>query len=512
MKPAAQHQVFGRRNALESVTIGDYYTPQPKQEAFHESSARYPLAEGGRGGGKTTALLWEAISECLLVPGSNCLLLRRTLTAMEKGGIEDLFVKGIPRGLYRSYNASKHVVRFPNGSNLFFGHIKTDADLIQYQGAEFLFIGWEELTQFTYRQWDYLKGSNRCPIKTYELDGVEYETRPRMAAVTNPNGIGSGWVKALWITKKPVGEMALNYVPEDYEAIHSTYEDNFVYRNDANYIASLNAIVDPVLRMAWIPGSWSILAGQFFQNWDPARHVKRFDDVIFETWQPRWISIDWGFEHATVVLWWTRVRLKTEFEKESTRSILLVYRQLILRHTNEELVAERIANANHTGDKPDHISAIYLSPDRFAKIDQHHSIADKMGDVFAQYDLPRPERANNRRVDGWRLCYTLLDTDGIAVLANCRDVIESIPQLQRDDKELEDAQAEGNELFLDVCESWRYGVMSYASHQAPPREVQMQERIKKIEDPTQKYMEYLRLSSRPAGADAVAFTLNRRRH
>jgi hypothetical protein len=54
--------------------------------------------------------------------------------------------------------------------------------------------------------------------------------------------------------------------------------------------------------------------------------------------------------------------------------------------------------------------------------------------------------------------------------------------------------------------------MSYATHQAPPREVQMQERIKKIEDPTQKYMEYLRLSSRPAGADAVAFTLNRRRH
>ena len=64
------------------------------------------------------------------------------------------------------------------------------------------------------------------------------------------------------------------------------------------------------------------------------------------------------------------------------------------------------------GLKFDRIGSIYLSPDRFAKIDQHHSIADKMGDVFVQYDLPRPERANNRRVDGWRLCYTLLDTDG----------------------------------------------------------------------------------------------------
>jgi hypothetical protein len=496
-------------NDLESVTIGDFYTPQPKQQEFHESPARYPLAEGGRGGGKTTALLWEAISECLLVAGCNCLLLRRTLTAMEKGGIEDLFVKQVPRGLYRSYNASKHAVRFANGSNLYFGHIKTDADLIQYQGAEFLFIGWEELTQFTYRQWDYLKGSNRCPIKTYELDGVTYQTRPRMAAVTNPNGIGSGWVKALWITKRPVGEMALNYNPNDYEAIHSTYEDNFVYRNDANYISSLNAIVDPVLRMAWIPGSWAILAGQFFQNWDPARHVKQFSEVIFEDWQPRWISIDWGFEHATVVLWWTRCRLKTEFDPEAERSILVVYRQLILRHTNEELVAEKIVSSNHTGDKFDHIRSIYLSPDRFAKIDQHHSIADKMGDVFVKYDLPRPERANNRRVDGWRLCYTLFDTDGVAVLANCRDVVESIPQLQRDEKDVEDAQKDGNDLFLDVCESFRYGVMSYASSVPVPREIELQRKIKKIEDPTQKYMEYLRLSAKPAGSN-LTFQIPRR--
>src|SRR5215472_1301914 len=97
-------------NQAESVTIGKYYTPQAKQAEFHASSARYTLAEGGRGGGKTTALLWEAINECLLVPGANCLLLRRTLTAMEKGGIEDSFTKQVPKALYRSYNASKHIV------------------------------------------------------------------------------------------------------------------------------------------------------------------------------------------------------------------------------------------------------------------------------------------------------------------------------------------------------------------------------------------------------------------
>jgi hypothetical protein len=36
-------------------------------------------------------------------------------------------------------------------------------------------------------------------------------------------------------------------------------------------------------------------------------------------------------------------------------------------------------------------------------------------------------------------------------------VIDSIPKLMRDEKNIEDAQKEGNELFLDVCESFRRG-------------------------------------------------------
>ena len=98
-----------------------------------------------------------------------------------------------------------------------------------------------------------------------------------------------------------------------------------------------------VLRQAWIPGSWDILAGQFFQNWDP--DVKSFGQCVFESWQPRWISIDWGFEHSTVVLWWTRVRIKTDLDQKAERTALLCYRQLVVLQMNEQLVAERIATA-----------------------------------------------------------------------------------------------------------------------------------------------------------------------
>jgi len=515
-------------NASTSATsayIGDAYKPFPKQAEFHRSTATYPLMEGGRGSGKTLALLWEAIFWCLVVPGCNCLLLRRTLTAVEKGGIEDHFQKYVPKRFYRRFNQSKHIVSFHNGSKLFFGHIRTEKDLLQYQGAEFLYIGWEELTQFTFAQWDFMKGSNRCPIKTYELDGEQYRLKPRMAAGTNPNGKGSGWVKALWITKRPPAGMFMpDYNPADYEPIHSTYEDNPVYANDKEYIASLQSIADPVLRQAWIPGSWDILAGTFFQNWDERLHTiggknsdRQLSDVEYLDWQPRWISIDWGFEHACVVLWWTIVRVPDWFPDENgqdrKKHVILCYRQLVCRRLNEELLSEEIVKANHTGERFDKIANTYLSPDRFkasgSGADAIHSIADKMGDVFVKYDMPRPERANNRRVDGWRLCYTLLDTEGVAVLASCRDVVDSIPRLMRSEKDIEDAEKEGDELFLDVCESFRYGLMSHASQAPIPRDVANQERIKAIKDPTQKYMEYLRLSSKPAYEEVVIPTPSR---
>ena len=102
------------------------------------------------------------------------------------------------------------------------------------------------------------------------------------------------------------------------------------------------------------------------------------------------------------------------------------------------------------------------------------------------------------------------DTDAVAVLDNCPDAIDSIPKLMQDEKNIEGVQKEGNELFLDVCESFRYGVMSYGSEQATPREVLIQPEIMSIPNNTQKYIRYLELSSRPRLAD-IAFTIPRRR-
>jgi len=58
-------------------------------------------------------------------------------------------------------------------------------------------------------------------------------------------------------------------------------------------------------------------------------------------------------------------------------------------------------------------------------------------------------------------------------------------------------------------ESFRYGVMSYASEEGTPREVLMQREIQTIPSNTQKYIRYLELTAKRT--NSIAFTIPRGR-
>jgi hypothetical protein len=128
------------------------YTPFEKQRAFHKSPAKYRLFGGAAGPGKSKALLMEAIVQANDNTGVNTLLLRRTFPELEQSLLL-YFRRDVPRELYLNFNDAKHVVTWLNGSTTRFGYCAAENDVYQYQGAEFLFIGIDELTLFTLRQW-----------------------------------------------------------------------------------------------------------------------------------------------------------------------------------------------------------------------------------------------------------------------------------------------------------------------------------------------------------------------
>ena len=180
-----------RRNSvgMRTLSVDDFYSPFPQQKLFHNSKAKYRLFGGAAGPGKTKALLMEAIYRAQQVPGSDSLLLRRTYPELESSLLA-YFRRDVPREFYKKYNESKHVVTWRNGSTTRFGYCRNENDVYQYQGAEFLFIGIDELTHFTLKQWQFLTSRNRCPVPG---------SRCSMAGATNPGNIGHAWVKALWV-------------------------------------------------------------------------------------------------------------------------------------------------------------------------------------------------------------------------------------------------------------------------------------------------------------------------
>ena len=287
---------IARREAsfVRIFNLGIKYAAFPRQRAFHVSTSKYRLFGGAAGPGKTKALLMEAIAQAHDHAGVNTLLLRRTFPELE-GSLLQYFRRDVPRYAYRSFSESKHQVEWLNGSITRFGYCANESDVYQYQGGEYLFIGVDELTHFTLRQWQFLTSRNRCAARG---------SFPCMAGATNPGNIGHAWVKSLWVDGQPAAGMepADEYNGREYEFIPARFSDNPIFAADEGYKATLTALPTH-LKRAFLDGDWDVIAGQYFDRFDLRRHVGRAEEIEWKPWWPRWISIDWGFEHPAATYW-----------------------------------------------------------------------------------------------------------------------------------------------------------------------------------------------------------------
>ena len=448
--------------------LSDHYQAFPRQQQFHDSTAKYRLFGGAAGPGKTKALLWEAIQQANLLDGVDTLLLRRTYPELESSLLA-YFRRDVPRALYKSYNESKHVVTWRNGSTTHFGYCRNENDVYQYQGAEFLFIGIDELTHFTLKQWQFLTSRNRCPVPN---------SLSNMAGATNPGNVGHAWVKALWVDHQPPPgfERTDLYDPRDYEFIRARIDDNPIYANDAEYRRTLEALPEH-LRRAFLEGDWNVFAGQYFDIFDYGRHTARPEEIRLEPWWPRWISIDWGFQHPSAVYWHCAVpgrsnsvipseaRNRGRYDascpdpsvaplpRDDNPCRIVTYREFVQNGLSPRMLAQAIAERSGR----ERINEVFLSPDAFAHRTSEASIAEQLGDVLVANGLPRPAAADDDRISGWQLMYQLLESDAWVITDNCAKLIECIPQLVRDERRREDIRKVDGD---DPADAARYGLVS----------------------------------------------------
>ena len=455
------------KDKRQDVTLLQPYNPFPKQQVFHNSLSKYRLFGGAAGPGKSWALLMEAVDLAANVyAGINTMVLRRTFPELEASIILN-FRRLVPPEAYKSYNTQKQIVTWHNGSVTKFGYCKTDDDVWQYQGGEWAFVGWDELTQFTLAQWVTLSGWNRSP----HMGG-------RMAGATNPVGPGFGWVKSMWLDKKPPAQMdegqALAYNPKDYEFIPALLSDNPVYAQDEDYKSKLAALPNH-LKAALLEGRWDVLGGVYFDIFDRATMTCRVEDMGIKPWWPRWISVDWGYKHPSAVYWHCQSDAGTTF----------TYRELVKSKMTPEDLAFRIISMTGGDEEKDKIQTVYLAPDAFAQRQGPDTIADQMNRVFRGAKFPTARPANNERIGGAMLMYQMLRDGRWIIGDHCEQIIETLPMMIRDDKNVEDVMKIDGDDPYDSC---RYGLKSRYSAKAEPFESRLLDKLEGIKDVTHAMM------------------------
>lgn len=276
------------------------WKPQPKQSEFMRRTEYECLYGGAAGGGKSDALLCEALRQ-VSIPHYRGILFRKTYPELEGliSRSHELYQRAFPKA---KYNTSEKRWTFPSGAKIFFGYMQYDKDWRKYQGKAYDFIGVDELTHFSYNQYTRIMGRNRP---------TGPGTRIYIRATANPGGPGHAWVKDRFITVAPPNTRIISEYPlmrpdgtksmvkRSRIFIPATVFDNKkLLDNDPNYLATLASLPEAD-RNAMLYGDWNSFEGKVFREFvdNPVRYEdQRWTHVISPFPIPAYWKIVRGFD------------------------------------------------------------------------------------------------------------------------------------------------------------------------------------------------------------------------
>jgi hypothetical protein len=417
-----------------------------------------------------------------------------------------------PSGLY-TFNRQNLIATFDNGSILRFGHCvnNSEKDLAHYLSTAWVFIGFDELGQFSFEAWAFAATRNRINTKCQPNARGEMPI-PRMGGATNPTGLGWTWIRDMWGCHMPGAEYAKRppqalkfketfdptnpvhlerYNPADYFDVRSTLLDNpeFIKR-DPGYLKKLMAEPED-LRQKHLYGNPDSKVGSYFQCFDYSRHVKKWDEIKWEPWQHRWMGSDWGLCHAWPTGWFTRAKIETLDSTPAARKykdVVVLYREVVENELSYEAMAKLVASKTPDNEK-ETLKFLFFSPERFSRdgIDAQHTPSNEWGDHLLQFGLPRPSRASNERVAGAAFIYSMLEAGDLIILDTCPKSIHALQNVQRDPKDLEDVLPMQGPEEYDVYDMIRYGLVSMLMTKGKPLEVKLKEELMAIDDPLARF-------------------------
>jgi len=188
------------------------------------------------------------------------------------------------------YHVASRTWRFPSGATIKLGFMQDAEDWRLYQGHQYCFQGFDELTTFTPLQFEMLRAWNRS-----KAEGI----KPYRRMTTNPTGVSHAFVKKSFVDPcKPIFDGPRRWSeeakmwwqptrpgprfywtdPETGLRISRRFIPAKIFDNvdglrlNPNIIATLLSL--PLAkRKAYLEGSWDTFEGQFFSNLSPGINI-----------------------------------------------------------------------------------------------------------------------------------------------------------------------------------------------------------------------------------------------
>lgn len=435
------------------------WTPQPRQAKFMARGEFEAFYGGAAGGGKSDALLAEALRQ-INKPQYVGIIFRKTYPELRELIQRSSYLyKRAVRGA--KYNNTEHVWNFPTGAKIYFGNISYDFKN-KYQGQHFDFIGFDELTHFTYDEYMYLFSRNRP-----SAPGM----RNYIRATGNPGGIGHGWVKDRFITagppektmiqdveiETPTGEVFRRkrsriFIPS------SVFENKILMENNPDYVATL-AMLPEAQKKALLYGDWNSFNGQVFTEWrDEPRHYKDhkythvIDPFIVPDHWPIYRGLDWGYSRPFSVGWYAVAPDRTIYRIMEYYGCTGTPNEGIQLEPHKVAANIRQIEATNLNLKNKKIIGSIADPAIFNK-DSGESIANMFE---ASPNFICWSRGDNERIAGkmqyhYRFAFDEEGRSMFYVFNTNKNFIRTIPNLVYDDKNVEDINSDMEDHIYDEC-------------------------------------------------------------
>lgn len=440
------------------------WRPQPRQAEFMSRPEYEALYGGAAGGGKSDALLCEALRQ-VHIPYYRGIILRKTFPQLSEliDRSRDLYKAAFPEA---SYNGTEHCWTFKSGAKIYFGSMQHTKDRINYQGKRYDFIGFDELTHFTFEEYSYLFSRNRPGGPG---------TRVYIRSTTNPGGIGHGWVKERFITAAPPMTPIIEEYTErsaDGREIHlkrdrifvpsTVFDNQALLQNDPTYLASL-AMLPEAEKQALLYGSWDSFTGQVFREWvnDPEHYEdRRFTHVIKPFAIPRhwkvWRGFDFGYARPFSVGWFAADedgRLYHIREYYGTNGQPNVGAKLTPAEIARQIREIEDTDPNLKGRK-----IIGVADPSIFDESRGESVAYMMAKApnFIYFSGGDNTRIAGKMQYHYRFTFDREGYPMLQVFDTCKHFIRTVPNLIYDEKNVEDIDTDGEDHIYDMC---RYVLM-----------------------------------------------------